>query len=228
MRKSVLSAIGLLAGLVLQPAPEASAQTSAVWLHVRVEESLKPTKVMVNLPLTVVEAALDSAPALIEQHTKMHVGGHEGMKLADLRRVWKQIAAAGDAEFVTVESDQEDVKVRRKGDIVQILVSQKPGAKAEAEKPAKAEAEKHAKAEAEKGAPADAPHRHHRPHGDVRVELPVAVVDALLAGEGEQWNVRAAVAELQKRRGDIVRVNDPDSQVRIWIDEQNTQPPAAK
>jgi len=215
MRKSVLSGVGLLGVLALLPAAGATAQTSAVWLHVRVEETLKPSKVTVNLPLTVVEAALDAAPELIEKHGKMHVGGHDGMKLADLRRVWRQIAGAGDAEFVTVDSDQEDVKIRRKGDLVQILVSQKAAAsaatKAEAEKPAKVEAAPQA-----------------RQHGEVRVELPVSVVDALLSGEGEQWNVRAAVAELQKRRGDIVRVNEPDSQVRIWIDEQNAQPAAAK
>ncbi len=36
------------------------------------------------------------------------------------------------------------------------------------------------------------------------------------------------MAELQKRRGDIVRVHDDDSHVRVWIDEQNTQPPAGK
>ena len=213
MRKSVLSGIGLLAALALLPAADALAQTSGVWLHVRVEETLKPSKVTVNLPLTVVEAALQSAPALIEKHAKMHMGGEEGMKLADLRRVWKQLAAVGDADFVTVESEQEDVRIRRKGDLVQVFVSEKPGAaaKAEAEKPVKAEA-----------VPAA------RRNGEVRVELPVSVVDALLSGEGDQWNVQAAVSELQKRRGDIVRVSERDSHVRIWIDEQNTQPAAAK
>jgi hypothetical protein len=215
MRKSVLTGVGLLSVLALLPAADALAQTSAVWLHVRVEETLKPSKVTVNLPLTVVEAALEAAPELIEQHGKMHMGGQDGMKLADLRRVWKQLAAAGDADFVTVESEQEDVRIRRKGDVVQILVSEKAGKAG----PAKAETEKPVEAETAK------PVRH---HGEVRVELPVSVVDALLSGEGEQVNVRAAVAELQTRRGDIVRVNEQDSKVRIWIDEQNTQPAAAK
>jgi hypothetical protein len=215
MRKSVLSGVGLLAVLALLSAADAVAQTSAVWLHVRVEETLKPSKVTVNLPLTVVEAALEAAPELIEQHGKMHLGGHDGMKLADLRRVWKQLAAAGDADFVTVESEQEDVRIRRKGDVVQILVN----GKATTSGPAKAEAEKPVRAEAAKST---------RPHGEVRVELPVSVVDALLSGEGEQVNVRAAVAELQKRRGDIVRVSEKDSHVRIWVDEQNTQPATAR
>jgi hypothetical protein len=55
----------------------------------------------------------------------------------------------------------------------------------------------------------------------VRVEVPVSVVDALFSAPGDQLNIRAALGELQKRRGDIVRVKDEDSTVRIWIDEAN-------
>ena len=54
---------------------------------------------------------------------------------------------------------------------------------------------------------------------EVHVEVPVAVVDALLSGEGERLNLREAVARLKDERGDIVRVDDGRSQVRIWIDE---------
>jgi hypothetical protein len=63
---------------------------------------------------------------------------------------------------------------------------------------------------------------------EVRVEVPVSLVDAFLSGEGEEGNFEAAIVELQKRRGDIVRVKDDDSNVRVWIDEQNTQAPAGK
>ena len=55
----------------------------------------------------------------------------------------------------------------------------------------------------------------------VRVEVPVAVVDALFSAPGDELNIRAALGELQKRRGDIVRVRDEGSTVRIWIDEAN-------
>ena len=215
MRKSVLTGVGLLAVLALLPAADALAQTSAVWLHVRVEETLKPSKVTVNLPLTVVEAALRGGARADREAREDAHGRQDGMKLADLRRVWKQLAAAGDAEFVTVESEQEDVRIRRKGDVVQIFVNEKAGAPAHGRGRGREAGEG-------RGRP---PTRH---HGEVRVELPVSVVDALLSGEGEQVNVQAAVAELQKRRGDIVRVNEKDSKVRIWIDEQNTQPAAAK
>jgi hypothetical protein len=157
--------------------------------------------------LSVVEVALEAAPEMIEKHGKMHLGEENGMKVADLRRVWKQLDAVGDAEFVTVESEQESVRIARRGDIVEIRVNEKKGAAPSVEAKAESAKTRHA-------------------HGDVRVEVPVSVVDALLSGEGEELDVKAAVAELQKRRGDIVRVVDQDSQVRIWIDEQNTQPAA--
>jgi hypothetical protein len=53
------------------------------------------------------------------------------------------------------------------------------------------------------------------------VEVPVAVLDALFSGQGEELNIRAALAEIQKIRGDIVRVSDDDSRVRVWIDDSN-------
>jgi hypothetical protein len=54
----------------------------------------------------------------------------------------------------------------------------------------------------------------------VRVDVPVTLVDALLSGEGEALNLDAAFAELAKRRGDIVSVKDGGDQVRVWIDER--------
>jgi hypothetical protein len=161
----------------------------------------------VNLPLSVVEAVLKASPDMIERHGRIHFGRHDGehghgLKLADLRRVWKELAAVGDAELVTVESEDENVKVQRKGDLVQVFVEQKERTGKDGKKLKGAE--------------------------QVRVEVPVSLVDALLSGEGEEANVEAAITELRKRRGDIVRVQDDDSHVRVWIDEQNTQTPAGK
>ncbi len=213
MRKSVVAGFGLLA-LVLLPAAGARAQVANAWLHVSVDEAHKGTKVRVNLPMSVVEVALKATPQIIEEHGKVHLGEHHGMKLADLRKMWTQLAAVGDAEFVTVESEEDNVRVQRKGDLVLVYVDHKPQApKAEA----KAEAKGAAKAEAEK--PAKTAHG----PGQVRVEVPVSLVDALLSGEGDDVNIQAALAELQKRRGDIVRVHDEDANVHVWIDEQNTQ-----
>lgn len=198
MKKSILAGagVGLLALLPLGAA-QLAAQTATPWLHVRVEEAKQASRVAVNLPLSVVEAVLKASPEMIEKHGKLHLGRDHGLKLADLRRVWKELAAAGDAELVSVESEDESVKVQRKGDLVQVFVDQK------------ARVDKDGKQR--KGAE------------QVRVEIPVSLVDALLSGEGDEANIEAAVVELRKRRGDIVRVQDDDSQVRVWIDEQNTQ-----
>jgi hypothetical protein len=55
---------------------------------------------------------------------------------------------------------------------------------------------------------------------EVHIEVPAAVVDALFEGDGDTLNVRGALVQLQSRRGDIVRVNDKDNTVRVWIDEK--------
>jgi len=186
MNKSVLAAVGL-AALVAAPTVAAAAETATPWIHVRVEEADKASRVHVNLPLSVVEAVLEATPEIIESHGKVHLGSHHGMSVADIRKIWKELAAAGDAELVTVEEEDETVRVWRKGDQVHVRVEGK-GKKEE-----------------------------------VRVEVPVSLVDAALAGDGEDLDIRAALAQLQAKRGDIVRVNDGDSVVRIWIDEQNAQ-----
>ena len=54
----------------------------------------------------------------------------------------------------------------------------------------------------------------------VNVDVPVAALDALFKGEGESLNVKGALEEIQKIRGDVVRVDDGKSKVRIWIDEE--------
>jgi len=53
-----------------------------------------------------------------------------------------------------------------------------------------------------------------------RVEVPVAVIDALLSGEGEQINIRAALDEMisSATGGEIVFVEDGNTTVRIWIE----------
>ncbi len=59
--------------------------------------------------------------------------------------------------------------------------------------------------------------------GEVRVEIPVPVVDALLSGDGESLNIRAAIEELSQLRGELVRVIESNNNIRIWIDESPTQ-----
>ena len=111
--------------------------------------------------------------------------GKKELSVSDLRKAWNEMKATGDAEFATVEDEDQKVRVARAGNVMLIHV-EKPNGKE-----------------------------------SVRVEVPIEVVDALFSGQGEELNLRAGFAELQKRRGDIVRVHDDHSTVRIWIDEGN-------
>jgi hypothetical protein len=178
-------ALALLAAGALAAAGGAAAQTAVPWLHIRVEETAKPSKVHVNLPLTVVEAALKAAPETLVANGRLHLGPHcRSLKIADLRQMWLELKKAGDTEFVSVEEDHETVKVARRGEVVEVKVD-KNGRE------------------------------------EVHVEVPVSLVDAFFSGNGEEVDVKAALRELSKRRGDVVNVKDDDSTVRIWIDEKN-------
>lgn len=56
-------------------------------------------------------------------------------------------------------------------------------------------------------------------HSQVDVRVPVAVVEALLSGEGDELNVGAAFQALARQgEGELVTVDDEKDTVRIWVD----------
>ncbi len=65
------------------------------------------------------------------------------------------------------------------------------------------------------------PQDHAKKNVDIRI--PLAVVDAIFSGDGEELNLKAAVQAL-KDSGvkDIITVRDEDKTVRVWIDDSNT------
>jgi len=174
-----------VAGLV---ASSAAAQTPGGWVHIQVEEPQRASRVHVNLPFAVVEAALKAAPDTVVSSGHIHLGlsSHDELSIADVRRIWEAVRNAGDADFVTVEHGEQNVKVARHGDLVEIHVEQ-PGQ-----------------------------------HQQADVTVPASLVDVLLAGDGETIDLKAALAELKKRQGDVVRVKDSDGNVRIWIDDKSS------
>ena len=187
MKKVLLIAI---AALLLMTSP-ILAQTP--WVHVEVQEGGDDdTHVRVNLPLSVVQIALEAAPKKFLEDGKIHLHhGNHDIDVEDLRKMWEELSAVGDAEFVSVEGDDETVRISREGDVFRIVVDER-----------------------KEGA-----------NEQVRVEVPVAVLDALFSGEGESLNLRDALEELKTQRGDIVRIHtgagDGDTKVRVWIDEGN-------
>ena len=56
----------------------------------------------------------------------------------------------------------------------------------------------------------------------VKIRIPLQVVDAILSGNGEELNLMAAIRALQDSGvRDIITVEDRDTTVRVWIDENN-------
>jgi hypothetical protein len=186
MRVKTLGLAGVSALMLAAPV-RSEVPASKAWLHVRVEEASKQSKVSVNLPISVVDAALRAAPEEFMSNGHIHLGrmGNKDLSVSDLRKAWNELKATGDAEFATVEDEDQTVRVARAGKLMLVHVKKLDGKES------------------------------------VRVEVPIEVVDALFSGQGEELNLRAGFAELQKRRGDIVRVRDEHSTVRIWIDEGN-------
>ncbi len=186
--KKQLVLIAALALAVLVPAQSFASKnrdkSKDAWIHIEVHENGDDgDKVSVNLPLSLADVALQST---IEEHGlsggKISIEDSD-ISVSDLRRMWRELKSAGDAEFVTVEGKDENVKIYRKGDRVFVDVDD------------------------------------HSEDQTVRIEMPVTVVDALLGGEDDRLDLRAAVAQLKDLgTGDIVRVEGGDEHVRIWID----------
>src|SRR5438309_8438814 len=111
----------LIPGLALAQAPAAKASstpstTSAKqdrWLHVRVISSdAKGETVRVNVPLELAERVL---PAI--NHDRLHDGkvkiDNAHVNDVDLRALVEAIRTAKDGEFVTVQSNDSDVRVAK-------------------------------------------------------------------------------------------------------------------
>jgi len=133
-RKLLTLGIGALMLALVAPVYAQSAQ----WIHVRVDET-DSAKVNVNLPVSLLEVAMEIAEEhgadMMEEHGGMHFGRHGHMEVADLRRMWNELRESGDAEYVNVEDGDENVRIYRQGDSVHIQVDDEGDEKVRMEVP---------------------------------------------------------------------------------------------
>jgi hypothetical protein len=88
------------------------------WFHIRVTETgADPTNVAVNMPLSLIEAALKLVPEQVHQEIDVELNEVD-FDLDDLRQFWKDVKDVDDATFVTVESPDQTVKVAKEGDML--------------------------------------------------------------------------------------------------------------
>jgi autotransporter translocation and assembly factor TamB len=174
-----------LAFLWAAPAGATPVQDREPWVHIRViEAGTEGERVEINLPLTLVDIALDMAPKDVILNGRLELDSSD-FSVDEMRRLWRQLRSAGDAEFVTVEKKDERVRVARKGNRLLVNVTDLPAATEQ-----------------------------------VKIEVPLPLVDALFAGTGPTLEIRGALAELKRMRGEILSVEDGEDTVRIWIDER--------
>jgi hypothetical protein len=173
-------------GLLALSTMAGAADGGGAWVHVRVEEAQKESKVAVNLPFSLVQAALAAAPQEVVKEGRIQIPGHEdGLSVTQMRAIWKELKATGAAELVRAESKEQTVRVAREGDHLVVRVDNA------------------------------------KDKQQVSVDVPVAVVDALLSGEGETLDIKSALKAIETMRGDLVHVTGTDANVRVWIDDRN-------
>ena len=161
------------------------------WLHVQITGVNDGAEnVSVNVPLSAAEPMLALVPHRILSDGQLSLAGRDvPFNVAAMRDLWRALTEVGDTEFVTVQGEDETVRIARTGDQITVQVEERE----------------------EEGSET------------VDVQLPIVVVDALLSGDGDTLNVRAAVQRLGELRGDIVRVSEDERQIRVWIDDVASQ-----
>ncbi|MDD5542601.1 MAG: hypothetical protein PHX83_05450 [Acidobacteriia bacterium] len=184
----------------------ALAATEGRWLHIKVDsKEVNGEMVRVNVPLSFAEKVL---PTL--NMNRMHQGrvrmGDMPMQGVDLRAMLDAVKTTGDSEFVTVQSEGQNVRIAKVGDSLIIKVSDEGKAKQEAKPKAEGKATK--------------VHKHGPEQVDIKI--PISVVEALLSGNKGELNIAAAVRALADY-GDTVllTVQDAENTVRMWVDSKN-------
>ncbi|HKV61662.1 MAG TPA: hypothetical protein VJO16_07100 [Candidatus Acidoferrum sp.] len=190
----VLSPLGALAqSTAASPSQSTTSASRDRWLHVRVISSdAKGETVRVNVPLELAEKVL---PAINKD--RLHDGkvkiDNAHMNDVDLRTLVEAIRTTKDGEFVTVQSNDCDVRVAKQSNYLLVHVVDK---------------NVHEKGEVKKS--------------EVEVKVPMKVIDALFSAGKDELDLVAALHVLSTQ-GDteLVSVKDHENTVRVWLDSKN-------
>ncbi len=87
-------------------------QAQDLWFHVTVREQTENANVTINLPLALVEKALTMIPAEVTESGNVVLDDQE-FNAAELRAMWQSIQGAKDMEFVTIDTNDENLRVAK-------------------------------------------------------------------------------------------------------------------
>jgi hypothetical protein len=188
-----------------------SSSTSDRWLHVRVIDSNhKGETVRVNVPLEMAEKVL---PAINKD--RLHSGkiqiNHNDIEGVDLKALLEAVRSSKDGEYVTVQSNDNDVRVAKQAGYMVVHVTEKGFKNAKSDKSDKSDKS------------ADKSEERPYERSKVDVKIPMKVVEALLSAGKDELDLVAALRALSAHGGDteLVSVKSDDSTVRVWLDSKN-------
>lgn len=107
----------LAAALLFLPLLAAAQETAGRWFHVHVTEAEEGAEVRVNLPLAFIEKAVSMMPEEVSDEVRVELND-AGFEVNELRELWQELRTSPDATFVTVDSADEKVQVRKEGNFL--------------------------------------------------------------------------------------------------------------
>ena len=97
------------------------------WLHIRVDsKESKGEVVRVNVPIDMAEKILPAINQKNLRHGKVHIDNAK-MDDIDVRAILDAIRSSKDGEYVTVQSNENDVRVAKSGGMLFVNVTDKSG-----------------------------------------------------------------------------------------------------
>jgi hypothetical protein len=188
-----------------------SSSTSDRWLHVRViDTNHKGETVRVNVPLEMAEKVL---PAINKD--RLHSGkiqiNHNDIEGVDLKALLEAVRSSKDGEYVTVQGNDNDVRVAKQAGYMVVHVTEKGFKSTKSDKSDKSDKS------------ADKSEEKSYERSRVDVKIPMKVVEALLSAGKDELDLVAALRALSAHGGDteLVSVKSDDSTVRVWLDSKN-------
>ncbi|HEY3174290.1 MAG TPA: hypothetical protein VGK94_00870 [Candidatus Polarisedimenticolia bacterium] len=117
-RLTVLAMALALPLLAVAGAPARASDKEIIWMRVQVfDQGGEHAKVKINLPLSLIEVVIDS----IDKREFMAELEEEHPSL-DIQKLWRQIRKMEGDDFVTIESDKENVRVWKDKEFFRINV----------------------------------------------------------------------------------------------------------
>jgi len=177
------------------------------WIHIRViNRDAKGEVVRINVPIEMAEKVLPAINKDRLHDGKVQIDSGE-VKDVDLRAILDAVRTAKDGEYVTVQSQENNVRVSKSNGMLYITVTDKEHAK-----------QTMAKDDAAKGTKAS-----EQVETKVEIKVPMKVVDALFSAGKDELDLVAALRALSAH-GDteLVTVKDAENDIHIWIDSKNT------